>query len=67
VSLAPFPHNKEQTDGEAEVQEYPAAAPEHPVKHPTPLFDPSSQISDPFMSPSPQTVVQTDGKGALQL
>lgn len=62
MSFTPLPHLEVQTEGEANVQDYPIAGPEHPVKHPTPLSDASSHPSGGFIKiPSPQTVVHVEG------
>lgn len=44
---SPFPHCTVQVKapGGVPVQVYPAAGPTHPTAHPTPSFDPSSQVS----------------------
>jgi len=61
VSFAPFPQLDEQTEGDANVQEYPAAAPVQPKRHSDPSSEPSSQSSGLVRTPFPQMGEQTEG------
>jgi len=54
VSKTPFPQFKEQTEGAVPEQKYPAAGPEHPMAHPTPSLELSSQSSAPSTRPFEQ-------------
>lgn len=63
VMTLPSPQMELQSDVPFDYKwhSHPTATPWHPIKHPTPSFDWSSQVSVPTKSPSPQIGLQMSG------
>lgn len=64
---SPSPHMSEQEEFPPYVwvQLQPEATPEHPERHPSPLFELSSQVSVPTIKPSPHVEMQLSGRAIV--